>query len=74
MNDQEFWESVAVPVTRTLVQAALTKNEVATSIANNKKTIAEFSTELAAAIADLLLSERNKRMPGHPTHKSDSTS
>jgi hypothetical protein len=67
-TDQEFWEQTAVSLTRVLLQGAIMKIEVAKAIAIQERTMPEFAAELAAETADLLLRERNKRIPGHPTN------
>jgi hypothetical protein len=66
-TDQEFWEQTAVSLARVLLQGAIMKIEVAKAIAIQERTMPEFAAELAAETADLLLRERNRRMPGHPT-------
>lgn len=65
-SDQEFWEQVAAPTARALLQTALTKIEVGRAIAAQGETGAEFAAAMAADLADRLLIERNRRMDTSP--------
>ena len=63
-TDQEFWEQVAAPTARALLQTALTKIEVGRAIAAQGETGAQFAAAMAADLADRLLAERNRRIVG----------
>jgi hypothetical protein len=63
-TDQEFWEQVAAPTARVLLQTALTKIEVGRAIAVQGESGPQFAAEMAAELADRLLIERNKRIVG----------
>lgn len=67
-TDQEFWEKVAVPASRVLLHVGLSNLNVTRAIHNEGKSIDEFASDLAAAVADRLLIERNRRLQGHPTN------
>ncbi len=61
-SDQEFWEQVAIPASRMLLQLALSRPEVTQAVTNKGITVGEFSAGLAADLADRMLLERSKRM------------
>lgn len=63
-TDQEFWENVAAPASRMLLQVALTKIEVTQAVRNEGKTVTQFAAELSADLADRLLLELTKRTAG----------